>query len=223
MGRDVGKFLEEHGPTLEESLGKDVWYLVVLSALTTGNCYSTAGGEIYEYLTRKPEYAATAQRRALVRRFCETMMKLVVLTGIPKSLQMGFSWSQKVADEDNDVSFTRRGWAPEQTIARANAFAKRVHQDRLDPLFKKMEAYPDARFAYIDVAYGLFLSDDATLSNTETEIITVSSYVTQGTVVEATLHKKGLLGLGVEEQMVERILSAVAMTAEFMGITIPTV
>ena len=63
--------------------------------------------ELYKYLISKPQYSTPDQRKALVRRIREALVKLVSVVGVPKPLEAIFSIADVERDEDKDHSFSR--------------------------------------------------------------------------------------------------------------------
>ena len=63
--------------------------------------------ELYRYLIGKPQYSGSEQRKALVRRLREALVKLVSVVGVPKPLEAIFSIADIEREEDKDWSFSR--------------------------------------------------------------------------------------------------------------------
>ena len=72
-----------------------------------------AGGQpsfaplLYKELIKRPEHQTPDQRKALMRRIRETMMKLVCIAGVCKPLEAIFDIDAVTAPEDKDYSFSR--------------------------------------------------------------------------------------------------------------------
>ena len=77
-----------------------------LSALTGGSQPEFAGN-LYTYLTQKPQYSTSESRKALVRRLREALVKCVSVMGICKPQGAIFSISAVEREEDKDYSCSR--------------------------------------------------------------------------------------------------------------------
>ena len=77
-----------------------------VSALTGGSQPEFAGN-LYTYLTQKPQYSTSESRKALVRRLREALVKCVSVMGICKPQGAIFSISAVEREEDKDYSCSR--------------------------------------------------------------------------------------------------------------------
>lgn len=82
------------------------WYLLALPCLLHASETAYAAN-LYLYLTSKLEYQTPDQRRALVRRIRECLLKTVAILGIPKTLDAIIHIGEVERDEDKDLSFSR--------------------------------------------------------------------------------------------------------------------
>ena len=78
-----------------------------VSAITGGG-YPGFAVELYKYLISKPKYSTSEQRKALMRRLREALVKLVSVVGVPKPLEAVFCMGEVERDEDKDYSFSRQ-------------------------------------------------------------------------------------------------------------------
>lgn len=62
---------------------------------------------LYKELIKRPEYHTSEQRKALMRRIRETMVKLVSIVGVCKPLDAILCLDEVTAPEDKDYSFSR--------------------------------------------------------------------------------------------------------------------
>lgn len=168
-------------------------------------------------------------------------MKLVVITGIPKSLEGIISLATAIDPGDNDLTFARyvhhvwnhiytsntliqrHGWQPTEVAARGGAMNARMYQGDADAGFQLLIPHRDFTFAIKDVVYGLFLSEDSVLSNQEAEMAVLPSILTQNMPLESMGHMNGMLRLGIDRDYLGRIISSVKVIAEFMGLDIPDI
>ncbi len=77
-----------------------------VSALTGGSEPEFAGN-LYTYLTQKPQYSTPESRKALVRRLREALVKCVSIMGICKPQGAIFAISAVEREEDKDYSCSR--------------------------------------------------------------------------------------------------------------------
>lgn len=77
-----------------------------ISAVTGGG-HPHFAATLYEYLISKPEYSTSDQRKALIRRLREALVKLVSVVGVPKPLEAVFSIADIEREEDKDYSCSR--------------------------------------------------------------------------------------------------------------------
>lgn len=88
------------------------------SFLSTQLAALVSGGQpnfaplLYQHLVQRPEYQTPDERRALLRRLRETLMKLVIIVGVCKPLEAVFDLDAVVREEDKDDSATRYFFFP---------------------------------------------------------------------------------------------------------------
>lgn len=65
---------------------------------------------LYKLLIARPEHSTPEQRKALMRRIREALVKLVSICGVCKPLDAIFDIDAITRPEDKDYSFSREGW-----------------------------------------------------------------------------------------------------------------
>jgi hypothetical protein len=95
--------IESHFPS---HLGQDKWQILALASITSGG-HPAFAADLYTYLISQPEYNTPDQRKALVRRLREALVKLVSVVGVPKPLEAVFSIADIEREEDRDYSCSR--------------------------------------------------------------------------------------------------------------------
>lgn len=97
----------------------------------------------------------------------------------------------------------------------------RIYKGDGDPALRLLQPHQDFIFIIKDIVYGLFLSEDSNLSYLEAEIVILSSLIIQNLPKEAVGHMKGLLRLGMEQEVLGSLISTVGKVAEYMGMPVP--
>ena len=64
-------------------------------------------GDLYSYLLEQPQYATPEQRKALVRRIREALVKCIIINGIPVVMTAVLSIAEREQEADKDYSRTR--------------------------------------------------------------------------------------------------------------------
>lgn len=94
----------------------------------------------------------------------------------------------------------------------------RLYQENLDPLFATLGFNaPLVEWINRTVVYGLFLADQSILSDVEAELVILSCIMCQGHKAPTLWHLRGLRRLGVNEEDVEKVQTAVKLVAESLG------
>lgn len=78
---DLFKAIEQHFPS--QTLGADKWYILLVASITSGG-HPELAASLYKYLISKPEFETPDQRKALVSRLREALVKLVSVIGVVK-------------------------------------------------------------------------------------------------------------------------------------------
>ncbi|KAK0507110.1 hypothetical protein JMJ35_010568 [Cladonia borealis] len=205
--------LERKFPT--KTLGEDRWYLIAVSALTGGGQPEFAGN-LYTYLTQKPQYSTSESRKGLVRRLREALVKCVSIMGICKPQGAIFSISALEREEDKDYSCSREHWqsGPENT-ARGAAWLDTIYKHNRTNTMKPMESHKDFAWITRNITYGLYLSDHSILDGVDTELVVLSGIMIQNLRHETAWHLRGLRRVGVSSEDVELVQQCIEMVAEF--------
>jgi hypothetical protein len=64
-------------------------------------------GELYSFLINQPEYSTSDQRKYLVRRIREALVRCCILNGVPTVMEATASIAAVEREEDRDYSFLR--------------------------------------------------------------------------------------------------------------------
>ncbi|WPG98259.1 Hypothetical protein R9X50_00104700 [Acrodontium crateriforme] len=217
---DLFKTLEEQFPS---NLGADKWQILAISAITGGG-HAEYAGHLYNYLIAKPEYTSPEQRKGLVRRLREALVKLVSVVGVPKPIEATFSIGANEREEDKDYSFSREHWqSGEANRKRGGDWLAQIYKHNDSTTQEMMAAHKDIRWLSIEITYGLYLSDHSILDGVDTELVVLSGIMIQNLARETGWHLRGTRRIGVSFDDVEKIQQCIEKVAEFCGLRLTRV
>ncbi|EKD15722.1 uncharacterized protein L3040_004027 [Drepanopeziza brunnea f. sp. 'multigermtubi'] len=206
--------VEEKFPN--KTVGDDIWYLVVLSALVGVEPEHAA--HLYTYLIKKPQFSTSESRQALVRRLREVLVKNVSVQGVCKPLEALFAIGKIERPEDKDYTFSRENWqAGPDNLARGEKWLKTIYQGNLSTSTDPFKAHKDFDFISRQITYGFYLSDHSILGPIETELVTLAGIMIQNLPLETGWHLRGTRRVGVSMDDVETIQQCIEMVANYGG------
>ncbi|KXL41386.1 hypothetical protein M433DRAFT_140411 [Acidomyces richmondensis BFW] len=209
------KEIELHFP---KTLGNDKWYILVISAITGGG-HPAFAKELYLHLISRPEYSTSVQRKSLIRRLREALVKLVSVVGVPRPLEAIFSIAEVEKDEDKDYSFSREHWqSGKENQKRGAEWLAKIYRHNDDKTREMMAAHKDFRWLSIEITYGLYLSDHSILDGVDTELVVLSGIMVQNMRRETGWHLRGIRRIGVNYEDVETIQQCIEKVAAFCGL-----
>ncbi|KAK4690551.1 hypothetical protein P7C71_g6261, partial [Lecanoromycetidae sp. Uapishka_2] len=207
------KQLEKKFPT--QTLGEERWYLIAISALTGGGEPEFVGN-LYTYLTQKPQYTTSESRQKLVRRLREALVKCVSIIGVCRPLEAIFSIDAVEQPEDKDYSFSREYWqSGEENRKRGVAWLDQIYKHNRASTIKSLEAHKDFAWISANITYGLYLSDHSILDAIDTEMVVLSGIMIQNLKKETGWHLRGTRRVGVTQEDVEMIQQCIELVAAF--------
>lgn len=181
-----------------------------ISAITGGG-HPAFAADLYKYLISKPQYSTPDQRKALIRRLREALVKLVSVVGVPKPLEATFSIADIERDVDKDYSFSREHWSSgEVNQQKGMDWLKQIYRHNDASTMEKMAAHKDLRWLSIEITYGLYLSDHSILDGVDTELVVLSGIMIQNLSRETGWHLRGIRRLGVGSDDVELVQQCVS-------------
>ncbi|KAH9836908.1 hypothetical protein Tdes44962_MAKER08388 [Teratosphaeria destructans] len=199
--------LEQHFPGA--TLGPEKWQILT---------------HLYLYLvSTKPEYRSPEQRRALVRRLREALVKLVAVVGVPRPLEAVMQIAEVEREEDRDYSFSREHWrsGPENRRRGAEWLAQIYKQDvPTEDAKGPFAAHRDFKWLSMEITYGLYLSDHSILDGIDTELVVLSGIMIQNLRRETGWHLRGTRRIGVSQEDVELIQQCIEKVAAFCGLNL---
>ncbi|KXT17641.1 hypothetical protein AC579_10156 [Pseudocercospora musae] len=209
------KEIEQHFPS--PTLGEDKWYILLITAITTGG-HPALAADLYKYLISKPEFTTPDQRKALTRRLREALVKLVSVVGVVKPLEAIFCIAGIERPEDRDYSFSREKWTSgEANRQRGRQWLDKIYRSNHAATEDTLSCHKDFEWLSIEISYGLYLSDHSILGPVETEIIVLSGILMQNAHRESAWHLRGTRRIGVSSEDVEKIQQCIDRVAGFCG------
>lgn len=217
----VSKLLEEVEATFAHtSQLSERWYLIALSALAGGND-PVLCKDLYLYLISKPDFSEPNQRRALIRRIREGLIKCIAVVGVCKPIEAILAINEVERDEDKDDSITREGWqCDDANLKRGNDWMQKLYSKNMDETMGFFRDHRDFEWVSRHISYGLYLSDRQVLDDIDTEIVVLSSIMIQNLEKETHWHIRGSRRLGIPRVDVEAIHDSVSAIARHLGISL---
>jgi hypothetical protein len=223
---DVVSLFKSIESLFEKTKLGDRWYLLTLAALVGGTEPELAD-QLYLYIIRKPEYATSSARQALVRRLREALVKLVSIIGVCKPLEAILAIRKVERPEDRDYSFSREKWQCDETNhEKGMEWMRKIYTHNVGPTLDLFDAHRDFRWISTEITYGLYLSDRQNMDDLDTELIVLVGIMIQNLRLETHWHIRGTRRIGVEKHDVEVIVDCVRKIADFMHVKldkVPTV
>ncbi|KAF2703290.1 hypothetical protein K504DRAFT_444142 [Pleomassaria siparia CBS 279.74] len=199
--------VEEKFPA--KTLGNDKWYIVAFAAMVGGGQPGFAP-TLYKELIKRPEYSTSEQRKALMRRIRETMMKIGSVVGVCKPLEAIFDIDAATQPDDKDYAFSREGWqCDEANRLRGFAWQDRIYKQNQGKIDDALSSQKDFDWLTKNIIYGLYLSDQSILNDIETELSVLCGIMIQNLPRETGWHLRGIRRIGVSMEDVETIQQCV--------------
>ncbi|KAF2480018.1 hypothetical protein BDY17DRAFT_329933 [Neohortaea acidophila] len=213
--------IEQHFPS--KTLGEDKWQILAIASVAGGG-HPACAADLYKYLISQPQYREPEQRKALIRRLREALVKLVSVVGVPKPLEAIFSIADIERDEDKDYSFSREKWqSGEENAKRGADWLAQIYKHNDASTAARMAAHKDFRWLSIEITYGLYLSDHSILDAVDTELVVLSGIMIQNLKTETGWHLRGTRRIGVSFDDVELIQQCIEKVATFCGLQLTRV
>ncbi|KAF2194918.1 hypothetical protein K469DRAFT_698481 [Zopfia rhizophila CBS 207.26] len=215
---ELFRAIEDKFPS--KTLGDDKWYIVTLAAIVGGGQPAFAP-TLYSQLIQRREYATPEERRALMRRIREALVKLVCIVGVCKPLEAIFDIDAITRPEDKDYSFSREGWkCDEVNRQRGFAWQDRIYKHNQAKIDEILSSQKDFDWLSKNITYGLYLSDHTILNDIETELVVLAGIMIQNLPRETAWHLRGTRRIGVSKEDVESIQQCIELVAKFCGLVL---
>lgn len=198
----------------------DRWYIVTIAALT-GGTDPLLCKDLYLYLISKPEFSTPDQRKQLVRRLRESLVKCVSIVGVCKPLEAIMAINECERDEDKDLSTTRDGWqCDEDNLDRGMNWLGKLYGQNADSTLGLFSDHKDFEWITKNITYGLYLSDRQVLDDIDTEMVVLPGIMIQNLKKETHWHIRGTRRIGVSKQDVQIVWDSVQSIAQFLGLSL---
>ena len=204
----------------------DRWYIVVIATLT-GGTDPLLCKDLYLYLISKPEFSTSDQRKFLVRRLREALVKSVSIVGVCKPLEAIMAINECERDEDKDRTTTREGWqCDDENLKRGTDWLGKLYSHNTGDTLDLFRDHKDFEWISKNITYGLYLSDRQVLDDVDTEMVVLPGIMIQNLKNETHWHIRGTRRIGVPMQDVQVVWNSVNSIAKFLGLSlnrVPTV
>jgi hypothetical protein len=157
------------------------------------------------------EYATSEQRKALVRRIREALVKSVSIIGVCKPLEAIFEIITVERPEDRDLSCSRETWqCDEANDRRGFKWQSKLYQANQGAIDDQLAAHRDFDWISKKITYGFYLSDRSVLDDVDTEMVVLSGIMIQNLRKETAWHLRGTRRIGVTSRDVEIVQQCVS-------------
>ncbi|KAF2022395.1 hypothetical protein BU24DRAFT_363674 [Aaosphaeria arxii CBS 175.79] len=213
---ELFKAIEEKFPS--KTVANDKWYILLFSTMVGGGQPGFAP-TLYKYLIKRPEYQTSEQRKLLMRRIRESLLKLVSIAGVCKPLEAIFDIDAATAPEDKDYSFSREGWqADEANFKRGAVWQDRLYKHNQASIDNVLSSQRDFDWVSKNITYGLYLSDHSILDDVDTELVVLGGIMIQNLPRETGWHLRGTRRIGVSKEDVETIQQCIELVGDFCSV-----
>ncbi|KAH6972732.1 hypothetical protein BKA56DRAFT_676550 [Ilyonectria sp. MPI-CAGE-AT-0026] len=178
---------------------KAQWYIVAASALTAA-CAGERVAELYQLVTKG---LPLESRKLVQRRIKEALLKGSILYGVPRAAQGLGPLFRSLPEDEIDLFSPRTEQMNSKDYERKRAEkAKRYFDVLWGPVAAQhqrervLKYHPDHYLLNVKTNYELWISEDAILSNIETQMCTTALLICNNSPEQALWHLRGLLRHG---------------------------
>lgn len=138
----------------------------------------------------------------------------MILNGIPVVMEAFQSLAAVEKPEDQDHSFTRENWQPDQAnYERGMAALEVIYRDENDKIWATFGAHKDVPWISVAISYGLFLANHDVLSIQESELVILPAIMCQNLKGPTQWHLRGCLRVGMTKEEVDKIQKVIEVAA----------
>ncbi|KAK5222258.1 hypothetical protein LTR72_006515 [Exophiala xenobiotica] len=188
----------------EADIGKAKWYIIATSALTA----ASAGEHIGELYCLATAGVSLENRKIVQRRIKEAILKGSILYGVPRSAGAFTSLYAILPDDELDTYSPRTEMFSNPGDEQRRAERGRKYFDMLwggpeggqAQRDRASKYYPDTYLLNIKTNYEMWMSEDAVLSNVETQLCNLALLICNNSPVQALWHLNGTLRHGATNE-----------------------
>ncbi|KAK7415661.1 hypothetical protein QQX98_005693 [Neonectria punicea] len=183
----------------EADVLKAKWYIVAAPALTA-SCAGEQVAELYHLVTKG---LPLESRKLVQRRIKEALLKGSILYGVPRAAQGLGPLYRSLPEDEIDLYSPRTEKSKSKDYEHERAEkAKRYFDVLWGPVAAEQQRarvlkfHPDHYLLNVKTNYELWISEDAILSNIETQMCTTALLICNNSPEQALWHVRGLLRHG---------------------------
>ncbi|KAF2226978.1 hypothetical protein BDZ85DRAFT_191086, partial [Elsinoe ampelina] len=179
---------------------------------------------LYTFLLDDTPLLAPESRKHFVRRLRETLIKCIILVGIPKVMLAFHSLAAVEREEDQDGGFTREGWTPDEANReRGEKVLDVIYQGFQHKAHAACGSHRDVEWISTNISYGLFLADHQVLNIMESELVILPAIMCQDLKAPTDWHLKGCLRVGFTRGEIDAVQKVIREIAEYADIRLKNV
>lgn len=166
---------------------------------------------MYEFLLEKKRWGGEGvecegERKKMVARMREALVKLVVISGIPSVMVAVGSLAQVLKEGDRDESTTRVGWQVSgENEKKGKETIEKLYGSDAKGVSESFKSFQDFEWISSNITYGLFLADHRILDIKETALVTLPAVLATGLQGPSFRNLKAALRLGFSAEEVESV------------------
>ncbi|KPM39813.1 hypothetical protein AK830_g6728 [Neonectria ditissima] len=183
----------------EDDVLKAQWYIVAASALTAA-CAGEQVAKLYQLVTQD---LPVETRKLVQRRIKEALLKGSILYGVPRAAQGLGPLYRSLPEDEIDLFSPRTEKLKSKEYEQERAEKARRYFDVLwgpaaaeQQRARVLKFHPDHYLLNVKTNYELWISEDAILSNVETQMCTTALLICNNSPEQALWHVRGLLRHG---------------------------
>ncbi|GAB7356843.1 hypothetical protein MBLNU459_g7717t1 [Dothideomycetes sp. NU459] len=190
------------------------WYCVASCALACSNAGSWVPN-VYQIAT---EGLSAVERRKVLGRMFESLLKGAPLYGIPRLLNAFYPLAKAVGADDEMLAL--EDGAPVLSLRQSESYRnmldhtergmkyfRNIYREETDAILEPMyRLAPDIKQFSVNLEYGSYMSENAILSPIETSQVTLASLLPLDVPTQVKWHMRGLIRNGGTEEQVRYAL-----------------
>jgi hypothetical protein len=211
-------FNEVESKLQSTDIGTGRWYILAIACLVAGPD-PEAAAQLYLHLINQPTHSDSSTRQFLIRRLREALVKSIAIVGVCKPIEAILAIAKIERDEDKDYSCTREDWKRDQASHDTGmAWLNKIYGGNTDATLGLFDAHRDFAWISKEITYGFYLGDRQVLDDLDTELVVLSSIMSQNLPLETHWHIRGTRRIGVSRQDTQVLWDTIYMIAKHFGV-----